>query len=134
MKSKQGLNYARKNATEEWDLKEKFEVINALRKYGVRLLSGEELGTSEKWHRSDLVDKTLHLIIELDGDVHRYNAKARAKTITRGQDYETLLKTDGYIYIVVDTEVRDFLGITNEQYLVPILRQLKETINLNVKF
>ena len=123
------IHKAFRKASEEPDVQIKREIKNALQKYKIYLLENENIKTDNGYRRPDLYDKNKKLIIEIDGSWHD-TTKGGKHDEKRNKDYKQL----GLRCIIVNMALMDYYEISPEQYITPILYQMKIFDNLEIDF
>jgi len=114
------------------DFEIKSHVQNVLRKYQIYAKIPAQ---NEKYLgvRPDLIDEKNKVVVEVHGskfgDVHT-KPKVQLQDIYKFDVYTK----NGYSIIVVNFELLQYLEMTLEQYIAPILMNLKHTNKLNVAF
>lgn len=110
----------------------KVEVQKALRKYGIEAIIPSQ---NEKYFgvRPDLISKSAQLVVEIHGSMF---GNIHEKNRIQLQD-EFKFKTysdNKFLVIVFDFDLFEFLGVTVEQYIAPILMNLKKLNGLKSCF
>jgi len=100
------------------DTIEKENARKALEKFGV-------IAITEKWftgfgYRVDLCDKRLKIIVEVWGSIHD-TERVRKKDMIRAATF----RAHGYTFIPIHLETMKHYNLSFEQYLAPIIIDLK---------
>ncbi|MBI5698559.1 MAG: hypothetical protein HZC29_08820 [Thaumarchaeota archaeon] len=114
------------------DFEIKGYVLEVLKKYKIyaKIPSQNEkyLGV-----RPDLIDENNKLVVEIHGS--KYGNVHEKNRVQLQDDYKVDVYTkNGYSILIINFELLQFLEITLDQYIAPILMNLKHTNRLNVSF
>lgn len=102
-------------------------VQSALKKWGIFAKIPTQ---KEKYFgvRPDLIDTKKKLVVEVNGSIHE-----KFKVILQDEFKMKTYKDNGYSILIVDISTFDYLELDSlEQYIAPILVNLKYTNNLDI--
>jgi hypothetical protein len=99
-----------------------------LKKYGIYCLIPRQ---TEKYFgvRPDLISLKDKLVVEINGSIHGKN-----KVILQDEFKMSVYKENKFSVLIVDLELLEYLDCSLENYISPILMNLKQTEGLKANF
>lgn len=122
----------RENDGSGTDFDIKVKVKEALRKYGIRASIPTQ---DEKFLgvRPDLLSKSERLVVEIHGSKFG-NVHEKSKVQHQDEYKFNLYKSVNYNVVIIDYDLLQYLGVSVEQYIAPILMNLKKLNCLQASF